>query len=286
MSSTATETPDLTDANPDTHLGEDNPEQTPSAYYVRKDGTHFFSTLHTQGAWNPHEQHMAPASGLLVHAINTNHPREDVQLSQVTFEILGLIHGGLIEVTTEVIRPGRTIELIQATMSHNGRPAIRAFAWRLIKSDTADVAGTHLNPLPAPDTCEDVTNISDIWPGGFIRSLKFKKVASNGPGNGTAWLSTPYPLVLGEKSEANAAFMGLIDTANGIAVRQNPRDWLFPNVDLTVHLFRQPRHGWVGLDTRVSWGETGAGLTASDLYDEDGPIGRVAQILTLRRNEK
>ncbi len=26
---------------------------------------HYCSTVHTQGAWNPHEQHMAPASGVI-----------------------------------------------------------------------------------------------------------------------------------------------------------------------------------------------------------------------------
>ncbi|WKU20224.1 hypothetical protein [Advenella alkanexedens] len=43
-----------------------------SAYYqfldrtVNPDGTvtsRYCSTIHAQGAWNPHEQHMAPASG-------------------------------------------------------------------------------------------------------------------------------------------------------------------------------------------------------------------------------
>ena len=58
---------------------------------------------------------------------------------------------------------------------------------------------------------------------------------------------------------------------------------LFPNTDLTVHLFRQPTGDWLGLDTDVSFGPDGIGLTASVLHDERGPIGRAAQTLTLRR---
>lgn len=49
-----------------------------TAYYqfvsrqVNEDGSctsHYIPTLHAQGAWNSHEQHMAPASGILAHEL-------------------------------------------------------------------------------------------------------------------------------------------------------------------------------------------------------------------------
>ncbi|MFD1214589.1 acyl-CoA thioesterase domain-containing protein, partial [Arthrobacter sp. GCM10027362] len=122
------------------HLGAAG-EPVPDAYYVRRDAHRFHSTLHSQGAWNDHEQHMAPASGLLIHEVLRNHPRPDMVISQATFEILGVIPGGAFEVHTEVVRPGRTIELIEATLSGNGRPAVRALIWRLLTGDTSEVAG-------------------------------------------------------------------------------------------------------------------------------------------------
>ncbi|MGF9663888.1 thioesterase family protein [Arthrobacter crystallopoietes] len=263
------------------HIGAQS-EPVPDSYYVRLDATRFHSTLHSQGAWNDHEQHMAPASGLLVHAVQRNHPRPDMALSQVTFEILGIIPGGEVEVTTEVIRPGRTIELIEATMSGNGRPAIRAFVWRLLTGDTAEVAGGDGGALPAPHECPPAA-VSSVWDGGFIHSTEFRSVADRGPGNGAVWVRGPYTLVDGEDSEPVARFLAFVDTANGIAVRQDPREYMFPNVDLTVHLFRQPAGGWTGLDTRVHFGPDGVGLTASDLFDEQGLVGRAAQILTVRK---
>ena len=39
------------------------------SYYVRLDDHRFRSTAHTEGAWQPGEQHMAPVSGVIVHAI-------------------------------------------------------------------------------------------------------------------------------------------------------------------------------------------------------------------------
>jgi hypothetical protein len=57
---------------------------------------------------------------------------------------------------------------------------------------------------------------------------------------------------------------------------------MFPNVDLTIHLHRQPVPGPVGLETAVTFGPTGQGLTSSVLHDEAGPLGRANQLLTIR----
>lgn len=55
-----------------------------------------------------------------------------------------------------------------------------------------------------------------------------------------------------------------------------------PNVELSIHLHRQPVWGWVGLDTSVIFGSDGVGLTTSVLHDVHGPVGRVEQLLTVR----
>ncbi len=38
-------------------------------YYEAFGGGRFRSTIHAQGAWNEHEQHMAPASGLMADSL-------------------------------------------------------------------------------------------------------------------------------------------------------------------------------------------------------------------------
>ena len=54
--------------------------------------------------------------------------------------------------TVETIRPGRTIELVEATLVAGERPVIRARAWRIARVDTRSVAGGMPEPLPPPDT--------------------------------------------------------------------------------------------------------------------------------------
>ncbi|WP_280357352.1 acyl-CoA thioesterase domain-containing protein [Nocardia otitidiscaviarum] len=59
-------------------------------------------------------------------------------------------------------------------------------------------------------------------------------------------------------------------------------EWMFPNVDLTVHLYRSAIDRWTGLDTTVTFGPTGQGLTSTVLHDIHGPVGTAQQLLTVR----
>ncbi|USQ76078.1 thioesterase family protein [Ornithinimicrobium cryptoxanthini] len=238
-------------------------------------------TIHTQGAWQETEQHMGPASGLLAHALELHEPREDLQLARISFDILGMIHLEDSTIRTRTVRPGRTIELVEATMSSGGRDVIRASGWRLSTQDTSAVAGTAVEPLPGPERLEPWQGMQ-VWGGGYISSVEFRAVEPPVPGRARVWLHTEHDLVEGVPSTPLARFVGLVDTANGIAVRQSPREWLFPNTDLTIHFHRPPTGRWVGLDTTVSWGGTGLGVTSTVLHDEHGPVGHALQVLTVR----
>ncbi|MEN2744642.1 thioesterase family protein [Sinomonas halotolerans] len=255
------------------------------SYYVSLGGGRFRSTIHAQGAWNAHEQHMAPASGIIAHCLALHDPRPGLRIARISYEILGLIHAGEFEVTVRTLRPGRTIELLEAELAAQGRVAIRANAWRLVTSDSSAVAAVEDRPIPPIAECERWDGSTE-WPGGYIRSLEMHRAAGHRPGSGTVWIRTAHPLVGGAESPDWVRLIGLVDTANGIATRVPPGrgSWAFPNVDLQVHMYREPRGEWLGIDNSVSFGTDGIGLTSSVLHDEQGPFGRAEQILTLRKS--
>ncbi|GAA1861518.1 thioesterase family protein [Brevibacterium marinum] len=261
------------------HLGHDG-TACPDSYYVRTGPEAFVSTLHSQGAWQPGEQHLAPAAGLVLAEIERRLPSDKI-VSRVSFDILGVIHSGEFTIDVNVIRPGRTIELIEANMRHGERTSVHARVWRLLPGDTASVVGDEWQSLPEP---EDVPAVpfSGRWGGGYIASLEGGQFTDARPGSARSWIRTPYVLVDGEDDPTTAAFVKLVDTANGLAVREDPKTTFFPNVDLTIHLTRAPESGWVGFDTKVAFGPTGIGETASVLSDVNGPIGTAAQSLTVR----
>ncbi len=254
------------------------------AYYHRLDAERFQPTVHVQGAWNDDEQHMAPVSGLLAHGLERHEPHPGLVLARVSYEILGLIRFAPTAVRVRTVRRGRTIELLEAVAAVDGRDVVRALAWRLLTQDTAAIAGGLPRALPPPGLCSPFDGTA-IWTGGYIRSIEARRAPGAEPGEGQVWIRTPLPLVEGEPVAPVAAYLGLVDTANGMNVRIDPREWAFPNVDLTVHFHRTPEGGagrWTGLDTLVTLGAGGVGLTSTTLHDERGPVGRAEQILTVR----
>ncbi|MBF6411696.1 thioesterase family protein [Nocardia cyriacigeorgica] len=254
------------------------------SYFRRIGAERYLPTEYTGGAWRADEQHFSPLGGLIVHAIEAARARDgrpELAMSRITFDILGRIGREEFDIEVHTTRPGRTIELTEATVVIAGRPVVSARAWLLSAQDTSAVTGGEPDRLPAPESLERWP-IGELWPGGYIASLEVRTTAAPQPGRTTAWISTPVALLDGETTSPLADFVALIDTANGIAVRQDPRKWMFPNVDLSIHLYRQPQGSWTGLDTSVVFGEQGQGLTTTVLHDVHGPVGRAEQILTVR----
>ncbi len=251
------------------------------AYFLRVDETRFQPTEHTGGGWDVAELHFSPLAGLIVHAIDGHTAGSGLLLSRISYDILGRLANDVCEVSVETIRPGRTIELIEATLSIGGRAVIRARAWMLGAFDTRGVAGGAAAAMPDPETL-DPWPMTSVWPGGYIASLEVRPVEPVLPGRSIAWVSTANDLVEGEEASALASYVALIDTANGLAARESPASWLYPNVDLTVHLHRQPEGRWVGLDSTAVFGPAGQGVTSSILHDLAGPVGTAQQMLTVR----
>jgi hypothetical protein len=258
-------------------------DPTMPAYFERIGPASFRATSAVQGAWSTEEQHIAPALGLIAHVVEQHHHarRDDpMRLSRVSFDILGTLPIDVVDIDVEVIRPGRTIELVQATLSHGDRPAVIARAWFMRDHDTASLAGTALDAIPGPDDL-DAWSAAEIWPGEFVTTVEVRRRELE-PGRAIFWMRAGPDLLAEEPVSPTARLLGLVDIANGITPRELPGAVVFPNLDLTAHVFRAPRSSWIGFDTTVSFGANGSGLTHSILHDEEGPLGAVAQTLTVR----
>jgi len=244
---------------------------------------HYQSTLLAQGAWNEHEQHMAPATGIICAELDRFMPRQGMRIGRIGLDILGLIPAGEFSIITKVIRPGKTIELIEEQMQAQGKTCIVARAWRMQTLDSRAIAGLEDDSISQPEHSLPEERLKQ-WPGGFIESVEVRTHASlTRAGKGIVWLNTHIEMVEGHETSDFVHLMGLVDTANGIVPRQKEGfTWSFANLDLQIHLHRMPHGRWLGLETVQQYGEDGIGLTSSILHDEQGPFGRSEQILTLR----
>jgi len=253
------------------------------AYFERTGEQTFKATDHVSGAWDIATQHIAPALGLMVHAVETDRDErrsDGLVIGRLSYDILGLLPVDEVELRVEVVRPGRTIELVEAVLAHAGRDGVRLRAWLMQPGDTAALAGSAFPAITPPEEMA-VWDPTTVWQGGFIASAEVRREQVEA-GRASFWVRSGLPLVGSEEVSRLATFAGLFDIANGMTVRVSPQEVAFPNVDLTAHLFRQPAGEWLGFDTTVSFGPDGHGLTSSVLHDEHGPFGTLAQTLTVR----
>lgn len=251
------------------------------AYYVPLGAGSYRPTILVQGAWREDEQHMSVVTGLLAHELERHELREGMVISRISIEILGQIPLQETHVAVQTIRPGRTIELLEATVTIGDRVILRARAWRLATQDTSDVGGVELGAMPPVQDCEPYDGAAE-WQGAFLATLEYRRASGGRDGRRQVWARTGTPLLEGEQVSPLATYLMLVDLANGIATRVRPSTLLYPNVELSIHLLRTPAPEWVGLDTSVSFGSNGIGLTSTTLNDLHGPVGRAEQSLTVR----
>ena len=256
-------------------------------FYIPLDGPtgdRFHATFSTTGPWFADAQHLGPPTALLIRDLERCAPRDGAQLSRITVEVLGPVPAGTVTVHAAVERPGRSIELLAAEMSAAGRVVLRARAWRLATGDTAAVALGEAAKLPPPQEAHPQGERPPGWLPGFIDALEWRwlRSALGETGPGTMWARQRVPLVDGEDPTPLQRVALVADSGNGAASPLDIREWLFVNVDLSIHLHRPPAGEWMGIDAQTVVGPTGLGTVSGVLFDEDGHVGRSAQCLVVR----
>jgi Thioesterase-like superfamily len=249
--------------------------------FYRLDGDMATPSELTRGPWDPGSQHAGPPSALLARALERCDPREGMRIARVTVEILAPIPIEPRTVGARVVRPGRSVEMLEASLEGQDGELMRARGWRLAEGDiTADWEPDE--PPPGRENAEAL----EFFPTGesvgwhTAMEIVFSRGRFLEPGPGVAWMRPRVALVEGEEITPLQRVMLAADAGNGISA---PLDWqthIFINTDLTVHLLRPPVGEWVCLDsvTHVD----GLGMTDTALWDERGRIGRAAQTLLVR----
>jgi hypothetical protein len=228
---------------------------------------------------------MAPATGVICAEIEKYHPRSNLRIGRINLDIWGVIWFSPFTIKTRILRPGRTIELVESRMEAEGRTCIVATAWRMQISDTQEVSELENTCTVNPETMQEWSGMQK-WGGGFIESMTFKIDDQRREDQGIIWMSNDLNMIEGKLTSSFVHLLGMVDTANGVATRIKPGEWIFPNVDLNINLLRLPQGRWLGLNAIQKHGNDGIGLTSSILHDELGIFGRSEQTLTVRRVNK
>jgi hypothetical protein len=254
--------------------------QITDAYFLPGPDGIYTATEHTESPWGHGFQHGAPPSALVTHLLESAAP-DGGRLVRVTTDLLGAVPLGELHTSTRVLRPGRRICLLGATVTDpSGREVATGTGWWVRDLDTTSIETTVApGVVPLADSVPDGPGVSgtftDRWDCRYIDSLECR----TGPGQ--LWVRSTLPVVAGVPDTPWTRLMAVADVANGTNPTLDPSRWQFMNTDLTVCLHRLPRGEWICVQADANYGPDGAGLTVGRLYDEDGAVGTTTQALLL-----
>lgn len=278
----------------------------PSAFFV-PDGDVLAATPATQGPWSTEQQHGGPVSAVLTRALEQAAPAGG-HLARVAVDLLRPVPVAPVRTTVRVLRPGRSIALLQAELSAAGAdepaprtagpgadapaadPAVLARAtawWRRQAPDAGpDVPLAPLPSRPAQDlpTAVANTDLTRFLDRGYIAATEYRYAAGGfeQPGPTTAWWRSRLPLVEGERTSPTQSALLAADVASGLSAVLDFRTHLFTNVDLVVNLLRPPRGEWLLLHCSTAVDPAGGGLTTTTLADATGTFGQATATLFVR----
>ena len=255
------------------------------AFFTRR-GDAFEPSELTRGPWDPDAQHAGPPAALLARALERTGECEGKQIARVTYEILSPVPLEELRVEARVVRPGRSVELLEASLIGPAGEVMRAAAWRLRTQPV------QLDPAPAdapPGHAPADGDPRDFFPTGaetgYHTAMEYRFVTGSflEPGPATVWMRMRHPLVDGETPSGLQRVVIAADSGNGVSSALDYRRFLFINTDLTVHLHRLPEGEWVCLDAATRPEAHGVGMADTLLWDERGRIGRAVQTLLVRQ---
>jgi hypothetical protein len=259
------------------------PISSTEAFFERVGDEQYSPTEYTRGPWAADSQHAGPPAALLGRAVSMRPgAREDMRLVRITFEIISPVPLKPLSVTTRVLREGRSVELVEASLTpEGGEEVMRARALRIRTLPGSVPQVTEGPVVPAPEESESRPFFSVPWDIGYHTAMDFRFASGSFLEQGPAacWLRMKVPLVAGEKPAPLDRVLAAADSGNGVSNVLDFSAHLFVNPDLTVHLHRHPVGEWVCVDARTSIDAVGVGVTEAALHDESGPIGRGVQSL-------
>jgi acyl-coenzyme A thioesterase PaaI-like protein len=271
-------------------------------------------TEHARGPWDPRALHGGSIAALIAAAFERLEPGSALPIARLGFEFLRPIPLAPLRLTTRIVRPGRRVQELAAELTalpaepggaNAGADAeqvvCRASALRVQPvaaevgaaaalphapdaSDASDADARTAETLPPPEAGKLVRfSLNDSEESSFAASAMEMRWLDDPRALGPArvWMRLRHPLLAGEQLTALTRLAATADFGNGVGASLPFERFVFINADLTIHLQRQPRGEWIGVNARTLLHSGGTGLAESVLHDVHGPVGRAFQTLVV-----
>jgi hypothetical protein len=242
----------------------------------------FVPTPLALGPWSPTALHGGPPAALLARAIERFEGGDQTMVSRLTLELLRPVPLEPLELTTRLVRPGRKVQLIEASLRVGTQEMARMTGLRIGQKPLHLPPDLPIEPVAAepPERGVDAQRMKGFLEGFHTQGVEHRFVRGQleKAGPATDWIRLRFPLLEDEEPSPLVRVCAAADFGNGVS-QILPRSHTFINPDLTIYLHRYPRGEWVCIDAVTRVEANGVGLAESRLLDRDGTIGRALQSL-------
>src|SRR4029077_5889841 len=169
-------------------------------------------------------------------------------------------------VETRMLRPGRKVQLVGASLHAGDVEVARATALRIRTLDRPLPPGiARPDPPPGPERgVPGASAWSELidYAAFHNQGVEHRFVAGgfDQPGPATDWIRLRVPVLAGEETSPLARVAAVADFGNGVSWVLSRNDgWQFINPDLTIGLHRMPDGEWVCLEADTAVEANGIG---------------------------
>ena len=255
------------------------------AVFVPVGDERFLATELARGPWDPAAQHGGAPAALLMRAFERLTMSNDLVLARVTYEFLRSVPLEELEVRASILRPGRRVQLLEASIfSTQGIEVARARSLQIQRADAEHAPEPSRPPAgPAEATPSDFSPPHRPMFGTDAMEIRFVAGTFSDSGPSTGWFRLRVPLVEAEPPSSLQSLAAAADFGNGISAIVPWDDHLFINPDLTIYVEREPVGEWICLQAQTRITPGGVGIAESQLFDEREQLGRATQALLVAR---
>lgn len=237
--------------------------------------------------WSDQMLHGGPPAMLMAREIERFPADQPMFVTRLTVDLLRPVGVGTLAVRSRLVRPGRKVQIVEASLWKGDQEVARSTAVR-IRVAEVEVPLDREPPPHAPP--EALSEPLPPWrPGpayhllGVDIRVPAESIGTLGPA--WAWFRLKLPLVPGEEPSGLLRICAVADFPNGISRVVDFQKMTFVNPDMTLYVHRLPVDEWVLLDAR-SWLEPhGTGIAEGAVYDRRGRLGRSVQSLLVEQRD-
>lgn len=222
--------------------------------------------------WNPNTQSGHAVAALLAHFAEQVPSLVPMVTTRCVVDLTRPVPMRPLAWRYELLREGKKLQQLRVVLL-DGDAELAAMT--ALRARLAECPGSQVERhYPGPETGQTCRRWDD---DSF--ELRTLGDATFDTGRATFWHRMTTRVVADTPVSPFVHALALADFGGGMANAFSFEAWSFPNIDISVHLLREPEGEWLLLDAETESVGNGLALASGILADRHGPCGRTHQTL-------